>query len=344
MSCGSGKYVSSDRTQCITCEAGYKCTGDGSKVACGAGTYQPSTGKSSCITCPAGYTCSGASQTLCPAGSYSSSAGSTSCTTCPQGYYCTGGSNLSACWGGTYNDWTGQGASNACRACSSKTANCSTCNVATGACTGCNSNFVLKNNSCVSSGIQYTCNPSNACIQDTLPNGKKRIKITATSQFSVTQAPTNLVTIFAVGGGGGGCSHTYGRHGGGGYTQTVNTVLERKIYAVTIGAGGAGGAGRSSGRGVFNPGGTGGVTKFNENIVVAQGGGGGARDVDGVGGSEVLFEGEYYSGYMAGSPQADGYDAPNNSGKGGGQGWACCTDVTFAGGDGGSGIVIIISD
>ncbi len=114
--CTSGQYKSNG--SCVTCEKGYKCDGE-DRTACGAGTYQDSTGQSSCITCEAGYKCAGdvnKNHTACGKGKYQDATGSTTCKDCEAGYYCPNDANTSqtACADNTYTDKTKQSACKTC--------------------------------------------------------------------------------------------------------------------------------------------------------------------------------------------------------------------------------------
>ena len=51
--CGSGKYKSGE--ECVDCDAGYYCRGDGSKKNCPKGAFSAA-GQSECALCPDGYT------------------------------------------------------------------------------------------------------------------------------------------------------------------------------------------------------------------------------------------------------------------------------------------------
>ena len=86
--CPAGKYKMGG--ECVTCELGYYCPGDGSKNACPAGTTS-SAGASSSSDCKS-------APTTCPAGKYKIGG---ECVTCELGYYCPGDGSKNACPAGT---------------------------------------------------------------------------------------------------------------------------------------------------------------------------------------------------------------------------------------------------
>jgi hypothetical protein len=118
----------------MTCPAGYFCPDRGSQAptACGAGSYNPSTGSAestaclscplgrvnankgsissaACELCPAGFFCSTpAAQVVCPAGSYCP-LNATDPIACPLGAYCEkGAANWTVCPSGSFADRTGR--------------------------------------------------------------------------------------------------------------------------------------------------------------------------------------------------------------------------------------------
>ena len=89
--------------ECITCELGYYCSGDGSKKACPSGTTSKA-GASSSSDCKS-------TPTTCPAGKYKVGG---ECVTCELGYYCPGNGSKNACPSGTTSK-AGASSSSACK-------------------------------------------------------------------------------------------------------------------------------------------------------------------------------------------------------------------------------------
>jgi len=134
----------------------------------------------------------------------------------------------------------------------------------------------------------------------------------------------------ASGGGGGG-------YGGGGGTGTAgyNGAGSNSNQLGGGGGGGAGGAGGAPvGTSLSTVGGAGGSSVSVWGVAYAGGGGGGGQAGGGGGGG---------GGAGAGGQAhtTDGYDASNNSGSGGGGGGGNNTADTYAGGKGGSGVIIV---
>ncbi len=103
--CPAGSYnLSQASTSCLTCPAGFFCTGGNHKEACPAGKFQNLQGQNSCSDCEAGsFSSSGASVCKsCSAGSISD-AGAASCNKCSQGTYSLNGQKCEICPEGTFS-------------------------------------------------------------------------------------------------------------------------------------------------------------------------------------------------------------------------------------------------
>ncbi|MDR2685465.1 MAG: hypothetical protein LBB23_01675, partial [Rickettsiales bacterium] len=93
--CPAPFYVSAGGTQCVQCEDGFRCAGDGTRTAC-TGTTWAMSGSSVCYDCPTGFMCSGGIRTSCQPGTYSAG-NSGVCATCTAGYYCPGAGDRIIC-------------------------------------------------------------------------------------------------------------------------------------------------------------------------------------------------------------------------------------------------------
>lgn len=102
--CAAGQYKDGD--SCVSCPAGYYCTGDGTKAPCEPGSYSGSTGAAACTKCMQGKyqpESGKTSCTNCPAGTFAGEYGATSCSYCEAGSYSAGGSyTCTACTSGMY--------------------------------------------------------------------------------------------------------------------------------------------------------------------------------------------------------------------------------------------------
>jgi hypothetical protein len=117
--CDSGNYREKNGNlySCKLCNAGTINTNQWSLAstctACGAGTYQPATGRSSCISCnPGTFTLVSGSLgcTSCSAGSYQANFGQSGCTSCETGKYTilTNQVNCVFCGMGFFQDQIGR--------------------------------------------------------------------------------------------------------------------------------------------------------------------------------------------------------------------------------------------
>jgi hypothetical protein len=122
--CDPGYYFSSighATTTCITCPAGYYCSGDGQSAQCADGEYSLGTASScqscplgmrhadnrdTCIACPAGYSCATPSLNPieCSNGTYAMSGVTLTCSTCPAGFRCSNNDQVpQPCPSGSYS-------------------------------------------------------------------------------------------------------------------------------------------------------------------------------------------------------------------------------------------------
>ena len=181
-------------------------------------------------------------------------------------------------------------------------------------------------------------------------NWRLTFKTGGTLEFTSLNSAANGVDVFCVGGGGGGCggypvthgsdddpdqytNYHNGRGGsGGGVTTTRDVTISSTSISVVIGAGGtAGPAGQSYGSG------SGGKSSF---LSVSASGG----TAQGASGKNAYAFGEsggtVYSKAGATNTGGTGAAGTANTGNGGGGG-ACTKSKRYAGGKGGSGVVII---
>jgi hypothetical protein len=96
--------------QCMTCPAGYYCSGHGGQPPCIGNTYCPPR-SSAPQACPIGRACNNGAITGCASGYYGAdcmacaTAGTywsgSACATCEAGYYCTGNGNRTQCPSGS---------------------------------------------------------------------------------------------------------------------------------------------------------------------------------------------------------------------------------------------------
>ena len=221
-------------------------------------------------------------------------------------------------------------------------------------------------------GFDFTYTGSYSVIDD--GSNHWRIKFLTSGTFRTNKDIASNVFLVGGGGGGGQVTDYYGGGGGGGYTKTANISINKNTdYAIVVGAGGASEVDGSASTG-FGLTAAGGKRASNKNG--GAGGSGGAFAVSGKGGSNgnkgggssdfgtgqgtttrefgetsgQLYSGGGGSGYNSGGGGAGGAGGGSNGGHnakassaivntGGGGGGGGHSG--YAGGTGGSGIVII---
>ncbi|CAB4004098.1 mastigoneme [Paramuricea clavata] len=89
LSCPAGSYLLSHRTKCYTCQAGFSCAGDNSRVRCKSGYYAENPGSTSCKICPASHRCYYVynAPVQCSKGYYQNQTGQKFCKKCNAGEY-----------------------------------------------------------------------------------------------------------------------------------------------------------------------------------------------------------------------------------------------------------------
>lgn len=96
--CPIGTYCLEGSSSPATCPSNYYCPDSKQKIPCPMGTYYNGLfafSVSQCIKCEPGFFCSGngAAALECDMGTFSANSGSSNCLPCPEGYYCVSGSS-----------------------------------------------------------------------------------------------------------------------------------------------------------------------------------------------------------------------------------------------------------
>lgn len=170
-----------------------------------------------------------------------------------------------------------------------------------------------------------------------------------TSSGTLTVSAPGIVEVLAVGGGGGGGGYYSGGGGGGGGVVLATVYVEANV-TITVGAGGAGATGNTSGSAANNKMGVPGEPSKFGTFLVASGGGSGAGEIDvprglqggsgGGGGSRGTQSGGASNGFgNAGGASRTGTAGGTGAGGGGGGAGAAGTSAgaSDTGGAGGNG-------